>query len=275
MEIRRIREGISDLLLMMYLSKDLLCMKMIEKTLMNKFFSKTPNQFKGYFMNNVCGNSFMIFLVLTLFSCLREKESIQVDQPPFDPFVIQDTVHFLHGYPALVGDSLVNVVIEIPTGTLEKWEVNKVSGYLELPEIDGNRRMVDYLGYPGNYGMIPQTLQDPEIGGDGDPLDVLILGPPLKRGSLEACRIIGILRMLDYGELDDKLIAIPANEYLEKVTSMEDLQAAYPGMIEILTLWFENYKQNDQVKIIGLGEKHEAFEVIQEAISAYRNQTND
>ncbi|MCL6260714.1 inorganic diphosphatase [Aquiflexum sp. TKW24L] len=190
--------------------------------------------------------------------------------PQVEEYSIRDSVHFLHGYPALAEDSLVNVVIEIPTGTLEKWEVNKESGQLELPEIDGVRRIVNYLGYPGNYGMIPQTLQDPAVGGDGDPLDILILGPPLTRGNLEECRVIGIIRMLDNGELDDKLIALPAKGYLENIRTIKDLEAEYPGMITILTIWFENYKRKGQVEIKSIGEKKESFEVLKEAIAAYQ-----
>ncbi|MCR9016560.1 inorganic diphosphatase [Aquiflexum gelatinilyticum] len=216
------------------------------------------------------------FIVLfASFSCQeRGIRSVPIIQPSHqkEEYSIKDSVHFLQGYPAMVGDSLINVVVEIPTGTLEKWEVNKENGYLELPEIDGIRRVVDYLGYPGNYGMVPQSLQDAAVGGDGDPLDILILGPPLSRGSLVKCRIIGIIRMLDNGELDDKLIALPAKGYLENIRSMENLEADYPGIIEILTLWFENYKGKGQVEIKSIGEKEEAFQVLQEAIEAYQNQ---
>jgi inorganic pyrophosphatase len=167
------------------------------------------------------------------------------------------------------------VVVEIPTGTLEKWEVNKERGELEWTEINGSKRVVDYLGYPGNYGMIPQTLQDSAVGGDGDPLDILILGPPLTRGSLVECRVIGIIRMLDNGEFDDKLVALPAKGYLENIRTMKNLEANYPGVIEILAIWFENYKGKGQVEIKAIDEKKEAFEVLQEAILAYQNYRNN
>ena len=220
----------------------------------------------------------ILLVCIILFSCKNQNEEMQTDllqSPPIEEYSIKDSVHFLHGYPAMVGDSLVNVVIEIPTGTLEKWEVNKENGHLELPEIDGIRRVVDYLGYPGNYGMVPQSLQDAEVGGDGDPLDILILGPPITRGSLVECRVIGIVRMLDNGELDDKLIALPAKGYLENICTMKNLEADYPGMIEILTIWFENYKGKGQVEIKSIGEKQEAFQVLQEAIAAYQKNRNN
>lgn len=217
----------------------------------------------------------IILVCFVFFSCKNQNEEMQTDllqSPPIEVYSIKDSVHFLHGYPAMVGDSLVNVVIEIPTGTLEKWEVNKENGHLELPKIDGVRRVVDYLGYPGNYGMVPQSLQDAAVGGDGDPLDILILGPPITRGSLAECRVIGIIRMLDNGELDDKLIALPAKGYLENIRTLKNLEADYPGMIEILTIWFKNYKGKGQVEIKSIGEKQEAFQVLQEAIVAYQNQ---
>jgi inorganic pyrophosphatase len=162
----------------------------------------------------------ILLLSIVLFSCRNGEEGSEINinsLTQLEESNNNDSVHFLHGYPAMVGDSLVNVVIEIPTGTLEKWEVNKENGELEWSEINGSKRVVNYLGYPGNYGMIPQTLQDAAVGGDGDPLDILILGPPLTRGSIVECRVIGILRMLDDGELDDKLIALPAKGYLENI----------------------------------------------------------
>ena len=74
-------------------------------------------------------------------------------------------------------------MIEIPTGTTAKWEVVKPSGELRWEFDQGRPRVVRYLGYPGNYGMIPRTLLPKEEGGDGDPLDVVVLGPAVPRGS--------------------------------------------------------------------------------------------
>jgi inorganic pyrophosphatase len=81
--------------------------------------------------------------------------------------------------------------------------------------------------------------------------------------------------MLDNGELDDKLIALPAKGYLENICTMKNLEADYPGMIEILTIWFENYKGKGQVEIKSIGEKEEAFQVLQEAIAAYQKNRNN
>ena len=81
-------------------------------------------------------------------------------------------------------NGFVNAVVEIPSGTTEKWEVNKASGQVSWEKRNNVGRVVNYLGYPGNYGMIPQTFLNKENGGDGDPLDIVVLGPSLERGAV-------------------------------------------------------------------------------------------
>ena len=83
-------------------------------------------------------------------------------------------------------DGTVNVVVEIPSGTVAKWEVDKDDGSLRWEFEQGRPRVVDYLAYPGNYGMVPRTLLPEELGGDGDPLDVLILGQAVERSGLKS-----------------------------------------------------------------------------------------
>ena len=99
-------------------------------------------------------------------------------------------------------------MIEIPAGTLEKWEYNKSTRDIELELINIKPRIFSYLGYPANYGMIPKTLLPKKYGGDGDPLDVIVIGPAEPRGSIVKCKIIGVLYLIDNFEQDDKLIAI-------------------------------------------------------------------
>ena len=100
-----------------------------------------------------------------------------------DPFTLQGHGNILTDYPALNENSgTINVVIEIPAGTAAKWEVDKRDGALRWEIEDGRPRVVRYLGYPGNYGMVPRTLLPEEVGGDGDALDVLVLGPALEHG---------------------------------------------------------------------------------------------
>ena len=103
----------------------------------------------------------------------------------------------------------IRAIVEIPTGTSAKWEVSKEEPNAVYWEYKDNApRIVNYLGYPGNYGAIPGTALPKELGGDGDPLDVIILGQAVPRGEIADVRLIGVLKMLDGGEQDDKLIAV-------------------------------------------------------------------
>ncbi len=158
---------------------------------------------------------------------------------------VKQEFHLVHDFPAVNEDGSVNVVIEIPAGTVEKFEVNKVTGRLEQDEVDGKPRVVDFIGYPGNYGMVPRTLLSAEEGGDGDPLDVLVLASALERGQVISARLVGVLKMLDSGEVDDKLLAVPLgkyrNSFTENVTDLGDLKERYPNVMNIIELWFTAY----------------------------------
>ena len=163
-------------------------------------------------------------------------------------------------------DGHVNAIIEVPAGTTQKWELNKVSGEIEQEFIDDKARVINYIGYPGNYGMIPQTLLPKEKGGDGDPLDILVLGPPEDRGSVVKCKVIGVLFLLDQGAQDDKLIAVSDNSPLFHVNDITDLTTNYIGVSEIIKLWFTNYKGLNKMKSNGFGNKQVAEEILQVAI---------
>ena len=116
--------------------------------------------------------------------------------------------HFISGYAPKV-DNDIQVVIEIPTGTTAKWEVDKSDGLLHWQIKNGNPRIVEYLGYPGNYGMIPRTLLAKDSGGDGDPLDVIVLGPPVGGVSLilstwfESYKGPGEMQAKGFGEITE------------------------------------------------------------------------
>ena len=115
-------------------------------------------------------------------------------------------------------------LIEIPAGTSIKYEVNKDNGKLTVEKINGQPRTIDYLPYPVNYGMIPKTLLPKSKGGDGDPLDIMILGPSLEKGKTVACKVIGMLQLMDGGEQDDKLIAVYEGSNFKSVHSIDQLQ---------------------------------------------------
>ncbi len=148
---------------------------------------------------------------------------------------------------AINEDGSVRAIIEIPTGTSAKWEVSKddpKAVYWEYKK--GKPRVVNYLGYPGNYGAIPGTALPKELGGDGDPLDVIVLGQAAPRGELVDVRVIGVLKMLDDGEQDDKLIAVMTQDSpFAHIESVAQLDAEFPGASQIVDLWFANYKGPD------------------------------
>lgn len=196
-------------------------------------------------------------LTLLLISCHLERNSGTSSEQP---------KHLLHEYEAFTGDSLVNVVIEIPAGTNEKWEINKTTGQLEWQQITADSsRVVDYLSYPASYGFVPQTLLSKETGGDGDPVDVFVLGASQKRSSIVPVKIIGIIHMLDNQEADSKLIAVPAQASVLKVESFTQLEAEYPGIIEILQLWLSHYKGTNQVEMQSVLGEVEALAYLKKA----------
>lgn len=160
-------------------------------------------------------------------------------------------------------DGSFNMVVEIPSGTNQKWEVKK-SGKLKWDKKKGEVRFVDYVAYPGNYGMIPGTKA-----GDGDPLDVIVIGPARDRGKIVKIRVIGVLKAIDGGERDDKLIAVLDSSELDdrerrltrlhQVASLGDLDQKYRGAKDIIRLFFENYKGLDKngkskMKVLGFAD---------------------
>ncbi len=180
--------------------------------------------------------------------------------------------HLVRDYSPLDPSGNINVVIEIPTGSNEKWEVDKTTGELRWEVRNGNSRIVEYLGYPGNYGMIPATLLPKSMGGDGDPLDVLVLGPALARGSIVSARAIGVLSLLDGGEQDDKIIAVMSDSVWGSVTSMEELKREFAGVGNIIEIWFSNYKGPGKMESKGFSEVAHAQKIIRAAIDAYKVQ---
>jgi inorganic pyrophosphatase len=176
---------------------------------------------------------------------------------------------YLDGYPAFAERGIVNVVVEVPAGTNDKWQVDKANGSLQWEQKNGRPRVVQYLAYPANYGMIPRTSLPYEIGGDGDPLDVLLLGPAVDRGTVVPARPIGVLRLMDDGERDDKILAVPIAGPFSDVVDLETLDSRYRGTREIIETWFTNYKGPDRATSTGFGDSSDAMAVVQEASRHY------
>ena len=123
-------------------------------------------------------------------------EDIAANLNVLNEYTIIGDKNFLTDFTPFNTDGSINVVVEIPTGTIAKWEVTKPDGVLKWEFKNGKPRKVNYLGYPGNYGMIPRTLIAKDDGGDGDALDVIVLGEAMPRGTVVKARVIGVLKLL-------------------------------------------------------------------------------
>jgi len=168
--------------------------------------------------------------------------------------------------PAVNSDGTINALIEIPAGTNAKWETTKDLRSIDWERRDdGSLRVVRYLAYPGNYGMVPGTLLAEEDGGDGDPLDVLVLGTALDRGRVVRVHAIGLLALLDDGEIDDKVLAVPTSGPFSQVRSLADLDRSFPGVRAILETWFTHYKGPGRVESKGFRERDAALAVLRRA----------
>jgi len=212
----------------------------------------------------------MIIVGMSLSACnsaVTNEQSLPDDtQQSLAP--IEGAHNFISGYAPTL-DNNIQVIIEIPTGTTAKWEVDKSDGLLRWEIKNGTPRVVNYLGYPGNYGMIPRTLLDKEKGGDGDPLDVIVLGPPVERGTIVRAKLIGVLKLLDDGEQDDKLVAVLEDTPFYAVNSITDLDEKFNGVSLILSTWFESYKGPGKLQAQGFGDRNEAETILETAILAF------
>ncbi len=140
-------------------------------------------------------------------------------------------------------DKTINAVIEIPAGTLEKWEISKDGKKIEQEINNSQIRKINYLAYPFNYGFVPQTVIPVEEGGDGDQLDIIIIGPTIKRGSIVKVKPIGALIAIDNNEIDTKIVSVVVSDLeISRINSISDLNKNYLGLFDIILTWVENYK---------------------------------
>lgn len=158
----------------------------------------------------------------------------------------------------------INAVIEIPVGTNKKYEYNKSTKTFEIDKKDGKERVVDFLSYVGNYGYIPSTYSDPKVGGDGDALDVLVISESVPTGTILDIKPIGVLKLIDAGEFDYKIIAVPVkpSKQIIKAQNFKELSENYPIAKKIIEMWFLNYNPSDEAKIDGWGNEDEALSEI-------------
>ncbi|KKW44936.1 MAG: Inorganic pyrophosphatase [Parcubacteria group bacterium GW2011_GWA2_56_21] len=126
----------------------------------------------------------------------------------------------------------MNVIIEIPKDSHNKYEIDKKTGLIKL-----DRANYSAAAYPFDYGFVPQTLWD-----DGDALDVIVLTTyPLNVGVLVASRPIGILHMTDDGDADEKVIAVPVSD--KRWDDVQDIKDVNQHQLKEFVHFFETYKQ--------------------------------
>ncbi len=151
-------------------------------------------------------------------------------------------------------------VIEIPKGSSCKYELDKKTGLLRL-----DRVLYTATHYPANYGFIPRTYAD-----DGDPLDVLVLcAEQIFPLTLVEVYPIGVMRMIDGGKIDDKIIAIPLSDPTYKgIRSINELPR---HIFDEIMHFFTVYKQleNKQTAVKELYDYKDAIEIVREAIESY------
>jgi len=204
---------------------------------------------------------FALFVAVSFVACSSSGH----DEKPYSP-----PVHPLHHISTFTADSLVHVVVEIPAGTNQKWELNKETGNIEWEQIAPDTfRTIDYLPYPANYGFVPQTLLPKSNGGDGDPVDVFVLGSSIARSEIIQVKIVGIIHMLDDNQSDSKLLALNVADPVMNIRSYDMLTDHYPGVLDILQLWLLNYKGPNQIQIISVNNEQDAMLFLETAHQHY------
>ncbi len=164
--------------------------------------------------------------------------------------------------PAEAPDEMI-ALIEIPEGSINKYEIDEESGLLFLDRVTSMP-----VVYPVNYGTFPQTLA-----GDGDALDAMVFSrEPIQAGVMVRVRPVGVLRMIDGGEQDDKILCVPVSKvepFYDGMTTISD----FPEIeIQRIEAFFRVYKDlpagRKKVELGGFGDVEEAKKLLREAVLA-------
>lgn len=163
--------------------------------------------------------------------------------------------------PGDVDGGSVNTVVEIPQGSRLKVEWHRQTASFMLDRVEPA-----VFAKPCNYGFIPQTLDE-----DGDELDTLIVCPePLATGVWLEARIVGVMKFEDDGEVDDKIVVVPAdNRDDDRINSLDDM----PQLVKQLEHHFTHYKdlkKPGSTIVKGWGDAEEAKRIIHECIERYK-----
>ena len=165
--------------------------------------------------------------------------------------------------PGNIKDGVVNVVVEIPEGSPNKIEWDREKKLFMLDRVEPK-----IFAKPTNYGFIPQTLDE-----DGDELDALIItDTPLPTGVYLEGKILGVLEFEDDGEIDDKVIVVPADDRNtgNSIKKLEDLPKQLLNQIEFHFNRYKDLKKPGSTNVKGFGDQARAIEIIEESIKRWK-----
>ncbi|QUH22266.1 inorganic diphosphatase [Methanobacterium alkalithermotolerans] len=156
---------------------------------------------------------------------------------------------------------VVYAVIEIPKGSRNKYEYDK-----DMEAFALDRVLYSPFVYPAEYGIIPQTIYD-----DGDPMDILVLmEEPTFPGCVIESRPIGVMRMIDGGDQDDKILAVPVQD--PRYEEVKDISDVPPHLLKEIEHFFKEYKhlEGKSTQILGWENAEKAFKAIEHSIDLYQ-----
>lgn len=167
--------------------------------------------------------------------------------------------------PGNVDEGWVNAIVDIPQGSTLKIEYDREHGVFLL-----DRAEPTIFPKPVNYGFIPATKDE-----DGDELDVLLVcHEPIPTGVLVKSKVIGILNFEDDGEMDYKIVCVPADDRDsgDSITSLDDLGARWQQKIEFHFAHYKDLKKPGTTKVLGWGNVEEAKKIVQECIDRFNKE---
>jgi len=185
-----------------------------------------------------------------------------LNQPPSR--VTPNLLHILNAFTDS-SNTIINTIVELNSNTINKYELITETGHLKLDRVGYSS-----LAYPFAYGCIPRTWDE-----DGDPLDVEIVGvtEPLIPGSIVEARIIGVMKFDDGGEVDDKVIAVLADDKrMDHIHTFEDLGEHW---LKETTYYWEHYKDLKKpgtCTVNGFFGIEEAVKVIKDCEERYKKE---
>jgi inorganic pyrophosphatase len=156
---------------------------------------------------------------------------------------------------------VVYAVVEIPKGSRNKYEYDKDKEAFAL-----DRVLYSPFHYPAEYGIIPQSLWD-----DGDPMDILVL---MDEATFPGCvietRPIGVMRMIDDGDSDDKVLGVPIND--PRYEEIKDIKDVAPSLLKEIEHFFQDYKklEGKTTEVLGWNNASEAIKAIEHSMKLYK-----